>query len=977
MVSTIDRRDVTELFIQGDLLRAAERYIQDQEKQEVMIAKAKSDPSFNEEDCVINRIFESTFHPSQIHSKRLKRLFWDAIREARNSHRRYRAEHKDQAWDRSTIKTKAREIIDSIYRETACYDTNMEDAKIPANAKLNPKCINFLHQKINTWKETEINEQNIGSLIEDLETAIPSTITDRTDFSRPFTAGEVDESWEMASDTKTALLTGVHPLHFEWIDFDGAKRPQTIQFSMYGELVMEDIRYIGKNGTLENTEREFALHTYTVFLHIDVLIDALTKYFQELNGSNDVPQDKKDFLEATMDTLKKRRRENMETMIKIRNTCLKRQPQTGMVLSERVRFLPRLDHGSVKALIKHQVGGRLSPKEERDLYIVEAVKGQILDMHHIANVRECHDDSLLERQNRAALQPVPQVMIANAEKIEEIEALHQFLSGNGLDDIAIVPLFESKATTTADFIKNVLNTLWNRLGEAAFKTRVREIFFAGSDLSKEIGSFSARVQISHASMVIRTFNQKHGTNIQIKLGTGEALNRQMGYLDPEGYLDLIKGKIADPNEEDSTEAKEGNTFLNAHFGTNWRERLKRKPSGYHWMLTHYPWIDVFTKQSRAREMQSLTIEPSRLGKLSRSLGDLRKERPSTQEAPSQTLVTAAEAERQFYQTVMGDPAADRSKPNNGFLNLPALVEIFAKVGPVLRDRGLARPGSGKGVSTELTNLKKSGVEARAIASTTSASFIFPLALLGHGTMLEKTEQNGGDEAVQELIRFLPAKDILREMKCYEVTVETVFRLMRENGFAETAELLSAEWQRLVRFRPVLQEALWQSLLPEDMEADSPVRSWQPDSPERQQFVTLLVPGTRELLDDNFQNRRTQLFAQSFGAQGSTFLSIGLQHLKNADEYRVLVEEAVTAMIASERSEGDVETRKEKIRIEIAQTLDSGTISEDRGVVRDLDANLKLRLLAKASSLKPLKEQINATEYSRFLKAMAYSYGRIG
>lgn len=976
MVSTIehDQRGVTEYFIQGDLLRAAERYIEDQKQQELMIAEAKLNPVFEEKNALLGRIFESTFHPSQIHSRKLKRLFWDKIREARENHRHYRNTHEGQPWQKNAIKQIAREIIDIIYRETACYETDMEDAKIPANAKLKPACITFLHGKINAWTHTATNASNINNFIENLETAIPSTITDVEDFSRPFTSGEIDESWEMTGDTKTALLTGVHPVHCEWIDFDGAKRPQTIQFSMYGELVMEDIRYIGKNDTLAHDEKKCAVEAYALFLRIDILIDALTKYFQEMNGTNDIPEAKKNFLEETMNTLKKRRRKNIETMIKIRNTCLKRKPQTGMVLSERVRFLPRLDHDAVKTLIKQQARKKLSPKEKTELQTIRAIKGQISDMHHIANVKECHDGSLCEKSK---MQPVPQVMIANAEKMEEIEALHTFLSGDGLDDIAIVPLFESKATTTADFINTYLETLWTRLGEAAFQKRIKEIFFAGSDLSKEIGSFATRVQVWQAGIVIKTFNQRHGTNIQIKLGTGEALNRQMGYLDPEGYLNLIKGKITDPNGEQNAEAQEAVAFLTVHFGAQWKEKLKRKPSGYHWLLERYPWIDVFTKQSRAREMQALTIEPSRLGKLSKSLGALREEKLKTQEGPSQTLVAAAETEQQFYQTIMGDPAADRYKPTNGFLNLPALIEIFAKIGPVLRDRGLARSGSGKGVSTELTNLKKSGVEARAIASTTSASFIFPLALLGHGSMLEKTEKDGGTEALQELLKFLPVKNLLREMKCYEVATKTVFQLMRENGFTETAELLSAEWERLIRYKPVLQEALWQSLLPEDMDADCPVRTWKTENPERQKFVTLLVPGTRELLDDTFQSRRTQLFARNFKTHGSTFLSKGLQYLKNADEYRVLVEEAVTAIIETESSEGDVEARKEEIRIEIAQTLDCGTISKNQGVVGTLDATLKLRLLEKAASFKPLKEFINEKEYSRFLKAMAYSYGRIG
>ena len=210
MVNTVehDPRGVAEYFIKGDLLRAAERYLADQQEQERMISVAKLDPAFSEESAIADRIFESTFHPSQIHSRKLKRLFWDKIREAREEHRCYRIEHEGQSWDRDAIQEKARDIIDCLYRATACYEADMEDAKIASNAKLQLECIRFLHFKIDEWEATQATSANIDNLIKELETAIPSTLTALEDFSRPFTSGEVDEAWEMINEAKTALLTG-------------------------------------------------------------------------------------------------------------------------------------------------------------------------------------------------------------------------------------------------------------------------------------------------------------------------------------------------------------------------------------------------------------------------------------------------------------------------------------------------------------------------------------------------------------------------------------------------------------------------------------------------------------------------------------------------------------------------------------------------------------------------------------------------
>ena len=66
-----------------------------------------------------------------------------------------------------------------------------------------------------------------------------------------------------------------------------------------------------------------------------------------------------------------------------------------------------------------------------------------------------------------------------------------------------------------------------------------------------------------------------------------------------------------------------------------------------------------------------------------------------------------------------------------------------------------------------------------------------------------------------------------------------------------------------------------------------------------------------------------------------------------------------------------------MRREIAQVLDNGTLSEGEGVAGALDVEVKLKLVETTVAFKPFREQINKEEYSRFLKAMAYSYGRVG
>ena len=853
-------------LLTNDLRIWVERFVMDQPNQDKLMESApeRTELVFGDDyredvlvhrylDVFYSRILENTDHPSQILPRELKDKFSTKLAKIRSDHRAYMKRHPE-GWGRELIARLAMDVAEEIMREVAHQIDDLQHAYIAANSKLPKDSVSELRRQMRDLRDFTNPSDIADSFGMDL------TSLNLTDFNAPMDF-VFDEVKEKIIHAKTALLSGPQALHSIWIDFDGAKRPEGIMFSIFGGLVFADIQKLSKGkgrrkDYLSDDGKQRALSTYSDFLKTDVLIHSLTGLLKD----NHLPH--KEGLEKLMVELKRRRLEDLKELVRFRNVIearRRRRTRQGqdhmdvLFVSKQVNFLPRLDHNFIEAELDVANGDQPNMLSDEDRVKYRSTFGhiveQIKDMKTLSNLQEYKENGHLKslRDQSPVHRSVVQVMIANAEGAQDAIVLDGCLSGH--EDIAISLLFEGKDTTDPVFIEDCLERLYEAWPLEKFKKRCSEVFFAGSDLSKDIGQLAGLVRVRNAALAIERFNERHpGADVRVKLGSGEALFRQLGFLDPDGYLPAIRGKVEDPREM-TEQVIQDQAFLAGKFGDDWREKLIRKPSGFHWLLERHPWINGFTMQSRGKE-QTFFIEPSRLVRLMEDLCRLHQRNFSEEhreESFAETpdyLQQAADAEEAFYSKIMGTPE-DEHKPggdqNFHVLNFPNLVQIFSKQNAMLRDRGLSRTSDVADFASELDSLLKRKISSRAIGTNTASTYTFMLGLLGKGSVLQQASDAG---TLENLLYYIPLKPFLKAMKLYEVIAPSIFEMMEEYDLPYAKDL-KEEWGRLLEFRPVLQEAYFDEIV---SCTDQPV-SWE--SGEREYFISRLSKSQRELLDDSF------------------------------------------------------------------------------------------------------------------------------
>lgn len=934
----------------------------------------------------IQRDIENTYHPSQIHCRKFKALFAKQINQIRKAY-----EDNPDCLDLSPagISLKAKSIVDEIIGEFLHYELNLKYAGISSNARLKEAELEKVKKDFEDGKEIELIE---SSLPKDFITTNPNPL---------------DETWETVADAKDNLIWDGGDIHSVWIDFDGARRPEGIMFSIYAALIWEDIQYGFRITNLEDkAELEVsAKKEYNDFLKVDVMIHALTSVLQNKKGEAGD-------LEKRMKKLITRRKLLIEKLITIRNSIEKQQSKSGetkmVFLSKRIRFHPRFDYKFVVALKQFQKNrqaidrGELSGEDRykdvnmKAIQTLWAVGTQIRDINGLAQNQNCFSENATEEKHCSDIenpQPVvPQIILSMAQDTMDIALLIRILEnsqsesdfdaldqegefGSVTDKITVVPLFEEEATTNPERIENFLETLWSyyRKDTIKLETRVNEIFFAGSDLSREMGQVAAITRIWAAACAIDTFNKKNGANIKIKLGTGETLFRQAGFFDSRAFLPMIRGKITGTNpqlsEAETISAAEGEDFLKRKFGENWREVLIRPPAGYNYLLKKYPFISFFTQQSRAREMRLIEIPPSQILAL---IEDFKKTRDDNLEAirekgltkPPAALVNFGEEQKVIYQKFIGS-ATDKAKPGN-MRSLAAIIELLAKKIPATRDRGATRAGRNKqSYPAQLEGLLKPGINTRAIGANTASRMIFPLALVGFGTALEAATQKG---EVEEVLPYLNPRETLREIKNFEVIAEDVFAILRNNGFEQLEKELKQEWAKILAERESLQNQIWEEI---DPNGKSSLRNSNLE--EKKKMAALLVPSLRELLDpeNQFESNNAKVRRKIFQHQGKRILVEACRHLKEVDNFEMILEEAVSEILGQ-----GSQTERKKIREHVLTVLEKNDREAEEQL--GLTPNTRNNLASAFNTVSKLEFTEEDTEaLAKFLAEFSFTSGSLG
>ncbi len=674
----------------------------------------------------------------------------------------------------------------------------------------------------------------------------------------------------------------------------------------------------GTQPVLNEQQYADALSAYERFTQIAAVAHAMTLQMQDPKLEDEL----KVWLELTMLELKERRGAALRKLKEYKNLCVKTineryKTNIGVgLLSRRISFVPRLDHRSIEALTAYyrqidegdnatSARAKLSAAQKRDLEQLDRILYQIKDLNELSHYTRCANEQG-ECQQNGHRDAIGQIILAMCQGADDILHLKRYLGEKGerLDEIPLTPLYEELTTTSPEAVTQNLERLWEACGSVAkkrspelppealraeqvkvFHKHHREVFFAGSDLSKETGQLAALVRLQGCLKAIHAFNRDHATEVMAKLGSGESLFRQGGFYDATYKKSAFRGKVADSrydsqhplykkhhddvlaklqkkgfSVEDAEaeyqrrveEYKETITFLQDVSGDDWQEKSKRVGQGYLRLMRLFPFFK-FTSQSASNDGLLQMSEKQLADYISEmdSLREANREKWLSDECLPElpeALVMAAKREEEVYKRFVGDVEHDARK---AFGSYGELVQEMAKMLTALRDRGASRPKDNSYLFAELEKIIVAGIEARAIGSNSASRLLFPLGLVGKGAALDHVATLSSDEERQEVLRYFDVRGILTEMKTYSLLKDSIFRALE--SFPEFAGLLASieqEWQLLAQHKPLLQNALW------DQEVQADFFLPGKDTPEnRQRIWSAAAPDLRDHLDDAFTERR--------------------------------------------------------------------------------------------------------------------------
>lgn len=989
----ISRKELERVFkkvLQDEIFEKMHDFILDLPKQAEIIEEVKrvvETPEYidiDHEAVFRNRLIEGTCHPTNIISRDLKKAIWEKARLLREQYKK----------DSNELIISAINLAQEISQElTEAYYKNeldLQKAYIPCLERTTPESSQATKDKIRSYDYESITDMTVSAESSNDKKFREDTLNqiererlaflDELKKSVKLLKGKeckIDEAEEIAHDAKFFLLNNLANIYTHWIDFDGAKRPERTMFTTYGALVIEDIRK-GRNA-IERSEYIEAKNTFKEFVKTDVIIHEYT----EILKNNGLDPYKTQEMEEMLNLAKKEHRKQLKKLVKIRNLTEQRRKEQGkkgmIFLSQQIRLNPRLDHKHIEALksyYKNPSTFATNPhcaKYQNDFKTAKNILLQILEVNYISQNSSYSEERELENP-KGFVSIVNQIMIANCESAEDIKIIettlkdtendvslqaffHEEEEKDATSNIGITGLFEDADTVGKEFAYNALMEIYNHFGKnnigiAKLKKRIKEFFYAGSDLSKKEGQMSAIIGTKEAFFgimdFIKTTELEDEFEVDLKLGTGEAVLRQLGYFDQKAYKSLIADNILeyDPEIEKNSEIEVKIKFLEEKFGANWREKLIRQPSGYHFVLQRYPWINSFTLQSCTRE-SLMCMTPSKLKKafselenihqnnkelyiqarkdlnkyerrlkaleeikrgmdqlsendikklsngakekLKKDLIELDKLRSSEKireiaelkkflenEDNQGFLERAAEIEKSVYQYFIGLHNESKEKPNGGLKNIAAMVELLAQAKrPKLRQRGTSRASGEKtSLYKAAEKLKRGGIDARAIATNSSSALVYMLGLMGKGAMLEEARKN---KSLEKVLFYLPAQDILREIKCYETIAPSVFaELEKMEGMEEIVATLKAEWITLISFKEYLREELliYQNPLKSSQEYVGKdlwthydnitnVSMDEFSKKDKKMLISCFADDMRELMTDDFASDKTKMFYMAY------------------------------------------------------------------------------------------------------------------
>ncbi len=447
---------------------------------------------------------------------------------------------------------------------------------------------------------------------------------------------------------------------------------------------------------------------------------------------------------------------------------------------QRMVLTPRINQGLITA---------------RDPFAIDTTAYNIYEINTIAGK---YGNPGMTLGLQISLANKPEALISLDRKMRnQAEQMRRDLSPAELPPVWLIPLFEELETVSS--IRSYLDRVWDYATQSRhtaqapqdrFKEIISEVFIAGSDLSQQVGQANAAYFYRKAKYDTHSWLAEHGVvdAVRIKLGSGEAMQRQ------GGYYSHVAGQPAFGKTEDDRRRFAANlppavrkstayavTPLQGVFLGGDLRTYQSSVSEHLRFLRAYDFVSlqIHVREAQHRHREDLiraaeTIAESRLGAQSRSLHELERLTIGTREPLMEDFLT--ELTDNFRHILYGR--------EEDVVGIHVISYFIGRSLPQLRDRPNSRRKSGSGVDrgqqilaniAKIIPLSQQGSLLRAIAHNKSQTSVLGINQLTTGLFraLERfahknfSAAEGEHMVAERLLPSLPVYEILNTLRIYQ------------------------------------------------------------------------------------------------------------------------------------------------------------------------------------------------------------------
>ncbi len=480
-------------------------------------------------------------------------------------------------------------------------------------------------------------------------------------------------------------------------------------------------------------------------------------------------------------SLNKRLRKQLYALIPLIREHLSSDPLLRAVtryrdLLQRVVITPRIHQGMITA---------------RDPFAIDTT---VYNLHEINFIAGKYSNPGMTLALQISLSTKPEALIALDRKMRmQREARLREDPSIELPPIWLIPLLEEDQAVKG--LRSYLDAIWDyalqsrqasQSPQQRFAEILPEIFIAGSDLSQQIGQAASAYLYAQAEFDLHSWLAEHGLTeaVRIKLGSGEAMQRQGGYYSPvasrPAFLNTPDNRRRFANCLPAAARRSTayavtplqGVFLGRNLRTlqsNISEHIRFLPLREYVTLLHHMRL---TQENHRRDLirAAEMLTQSRLEMHGRGLQELQRLTLESKEPTYEEFLN--ELTENFRHILYGRP--------EDVVGLHIISYFIGRSLPQLRDRPTSRRRSGSGAQilagiAEIIPFSRQGSLLRAIAHNQSQTMILGVNQLTTGLFraLDRYAQRAFSEAERErmirerILPRLPVYDILHTLRLYQ------------------------------------------------------------------------------------------------------------------------------------------------------------------------------------------------------------------